>query len=124
MGVFFQIFSTAVTFFSIGGRYFNGEPVVHFEKEDRTSQKARNVTIDIQGGRLAKFIRIRLYFASEWLMLSEVYFHAGKYVYYKYLINYEIKLFNYELTLQYFSINYYEVFFIGQNYYITLYFVD
>ncbi|XP_077301647.1 discoidin domain-containing receptor tyrosine kinase B-like [Arctopsyche grandis] len=71
-----QIFSTAVVFFSIGGRYFNGEPVVHFEKEDKASQKARNVTIDIQGGRLAKFIRIRLYFASEWLMLSEVYFNA------------------------------------------------
>jgi discoidin domain receptor family protein 2 len=39
---------------------------------------ARNVTIPLQS-RVGRFVRLQLDFASKWILLSEVYFDAGKY---------------------------------------------
>jgi discoidin domain receptor family protein 2 len=39
---------------------------------------ARNVTIPLQN-RVGRFVRLELQFASEWLLLSEVYFDSGEY---------------------------------------------
>nr|CAH7715862.1 unnamed protein product [Callosobruchus chinensis] len=73
-----QVFSKAKVMFSIGGEYFSGPMLSYTHVPDRDSENARNVTIDFHQ-KLAKFIKLRLYFADQRMMISEVVFESGKY---------------------------------------------
>lgn len=73
-----QVFSKAKVMFSIGGTYYNGKTLSYSYMPDRVLENARNVTIRLHE-RLARFVKIRLYFADRWIMLSEVSFDAGKF---------------------------------------------
>jgi hypothetical protein len=64
--------------FSIGGRFYNGATLSYSYMPDRVLENARNVSINLHQ-RLARFIKLRLFFADRWMMLSEVAFDSGKF---------------------------------------------
>ncbi|KAK4877698.1 hypothetical protein RN001_010204 [Aquatica leii] len=70
-----QVFSKAKIMFSIGGRFYNGRTLSYSYMPDKVLENARNVSIHLHS-RLARFIKIRLFFASGWIMLSEVTFDS------------------------------------------------
>lgn len=71
----FQVFARAKVYFSIGGTYFNGRPVVYNYMPDNVLEVARNVSIHLHG-RVAKYVKLHLFFANKWIMLSEVTFES------------------------------------------------
>ncbi|KAJ3661415.1 hypothetical protein Zmor_005810 [Zophobas morio] len=70
-----QVFSKAKVMFSIGGRFYNGPTLSYSYMPDRVLENARNVSINLHQ-RLARFIKLRLFFADRWMMLSEVAFDS------------------------------------------------
>ncbi|XP_065160829.1 discoidin domain-containing receptor tyrosine kinase B isoform X2 [Atheta coriaria] len=70
-----QVFSHAKIFISIGGNVYNGEPVHFSYMPDLVLEHARNVTIKLHN-RIGKFIKLQLYFASRWILLSEISFDS------------------------------------------------
>ncbi|XP_073823339.1 smoke alarm isoform X1 [Musca autumnalis] len=68
-----QVFVHAKVFFSIGGRHFSGEPVHFSYMPDTIMDHARDVTIKLHH-RVGKYLKINLYFAVKWIMLSEISF--------------------------------------------------
>ncbi|KAF5282399.1 hypothetical protein FQA39_LY17596 [Lamprigera yunnana] len=70
-----KIFAKAKILFSIGGKYYSGRTLSYAYMPDNVLENARNVSIHLHN-RLARFIKIRLYFAAEWIMLSEVAFDS------------------------------------------------
>ncbi|CAL4214767.1 unnamed protein product [Meganyctiphanes norvegica] len=69
-----QVFSHAVISFSIGGKYFTAHSEVNYAYvADRIFDNARNVNIKLNNIP-AKFIRVELFFALRWIMISEVAF--------------------------------------------------
>lgn len=46
-------------------------------REDRTRESARNVSVPLHG-RPGKFMRLRLFFASDWILVSEIAFDSGE----------------------------------------------
>lgn len=65
-------------YFSIGGRHFGENPVEYIYMPDVVLERARNVSIHFDP-RLARYVKLQFTFASEWLLISEVYFHSGIY---------------------------------------------
>ncbi|XP_065161384.1 discoidin domain-containing receptor 2-like isoform X2 [Atheta coriaria] len=55
--------------------YQDSIAVRHVVPVDRSRESARNVSISLKN-RAAKFLKVRLYFASEWILLSEVAFES------------------------------------------------
>lgn len=45
---------------------------------DMVLEHARNVTIKLHH-RIGRFLKLQLYFASRWILLSEISFDSGKY---------------------------------------------
>ena len=72
-----QVFSRANVYFSLGGRQFSNNPVYYSYIPDLLMEHARNVTIKLHH-RLGRFVKLQLYFANRWLLLSEVKFDSGK----------------------------------------------
>ncbi|KAF4518476.1 hypothetical protein B566_EDAN006481 [Ephemera danica] len=70
-----QVFSQARAFFSIGGRHFSGEPVYFSYMPDLIMEHARNVTIKLHG-RIGRFVKLQLWFAAKWIMISEASFDS------------------------------------------------
>ncbi|KAJ3661378.1 hypothetical protein Zmor_005776 [Zophobas morio] len=70
-----QVFSHARAFFSVNGNLFNGEPVHFSYMPDLVLEHARNVTIKLHH-RLGRFLKLQLYFASRWILLSEISFDS------------------------------------------------
>ncbi|XP_063215525.1 discoidin domain-containing receptor tyrosine kinase B [Bacillus rossius redtenbacheri] len=70
-----QVFSHAKAYFSIGGHQFSGEPVIFSYMPDVVIEQARNVTIKLHH-RVGRFIRLHLYFAAKWIMISELSFDS------------------------------------------------
>lgn len=64
--------------FSIGGRQFPGIPISYTYMEDRIFEYSRNVSIKLHH-RIGRFVRLRLHFAANWIMISEITFDSGKY---------------------------------------------
>ncbi|XP_034039510.1 discoidin domain-containing receptor 2-like isoform X2 [Thalassophryne amazonica] len=62
------------------GSDWEAEPVSFRPTFDRTSQRARFVTVPL-GDRTASAIRCRFYFSDVWLLFSEVAFQSGSAVY-------------------------------------------
>lgn len=75
------MFAKAKLYFSIGGIFYNGRPITYNYMPDRVLEIARNVTIHLHQ-RIAKYIKIQLYFAAKWIMLSEIYFESSKFFFY------------------------------------------
>ncbi|XP_035721967.1 discoidin domain-containing receptor 2-like isoform X3 [Vespa mandarinia] len=70
-----QIFSQVDILFSIGGRYYNGEPITYTYMEDKIFETSRNVTIKLHH-RIGKYVKLRLHFSARWIMISEVIFDS------------------------------------------------
>lgn len=67
----------AKVLFSIGGKRFNrGEPITYEYVEDKIFETARNISIKLHH-RVGKFIKLQLYFAAKWIMISEISFDAA-----------------------------------------------
>lgn len=76
-----QVFASAKIWFSIGGKYFNGPPVNVSYMPDTMLYVARNVTLPLYG-RVGKYVKVELMFASKWILISEVTFSSGKFTFY------------------------------------------
>ena len=72
-----RVFRRATVHFSIGGQYYQEKPVVYDYMRDTLMEFARPVIIHLPN-RIAKFVRILLYFDARWIMVSEVKFESGK----------------------------------------------
>ncbi|EFN63527.1 Discoidin domain-containing receptor 2 [Camponotus floridanus] len=72
-----QVFSQVDTLFSIGGKYYTGEPITYTYMEDKIFETSRNITIKLHH-RVGKFVKLRLHFSDRWIMVSEVTFDSGK----------------------------------------------
>ncbi|KAL1517288.1 hypothetical protein ABEB36_001070 [Hypothenemus hampei] len=71
-----QVFSIAKVAFSIGGKRFNkGEPITFEYVEDKIFENARNITIKLHH-RVGKYVKIQLFFASKWILISEISFES------------------------------------------------
>ncbi|XP_077302238.1 discoidin domain-containing receptor 2-like [Arctopsyche grandis] len=68
-----QVFSHVKVFFSIGGVHFSGEPVDFAYMPDTVLPIARYVIVKLHN-RIGRYLRLHLYFASRWIMISEVNF--------------------------------------------------
>lgn len=73
----FQIFSQVDILFSIGGKYYTGEPITYTYMEDKIFESSRNITIKLHH-RVGKYVKLRLHFSDRWIMISEVTFDSGK----------------------------------------------
>nr|XP_018915539.1 PREDICTED: discoidin domain-containing receptor 2-like [Bemisia tabaci] len=70
-----QVFSRAKVYFSTGGQQFSLEPVHFTYMTDHVIEQARNVTIKLHH-KCAKFLKVQLYFADKWILISEVSFES------------------------------------------------
>ncbi|KAL6261704.1 hypothetical protein P5V15_006793 [Pogonomyrmex californicus] len=70
-----QVFSQVDILFSIGGKYYTGEPITYTYMEDKIFETSRNITIKLHH-RVGKFVKLRLYFSDRWIMVSEVTFDS------------------------------------------------
>ena len=66
-----SVFRMARVYFSVGGRYYNGEPVEYEYMVDVVMQMARWVHIPIPN-HIGRFVRLELYFENRWILLSEI----------------------------------------------------
>ncbi|KAK2174827.1 hypothetical protein NP493_772g00013 [Ridgeia piscesae] len=66
-----SVFRMARVYFSVGGKYYNSEPVEYEYMVDVVMQMARWVHIPIPN-HIGRFIRLELYFENRWILLSEV----------------------------------------------------
>ncbi|EZA49268.1 Discoidin domain-containing receptor [Ooceraea biroi] len=71
-----QVFSQVDILFSIGGKYYTGEPITYTYMEDKIFETSRNITIKLHH-RVGKFVKLRLHFSDRWIMISEVTFDSG-----------------------------------------------
>ncbi|XP_019870769.2 discoidin domain-containing receptor 2 [Aethina tumida] len=71
-----QVFSKAKVMFSVGGEFYNGPTLSFSYMPDRVLENARNVSINLHH-RIGRFIKLRLFFADRWIMLSEVAFESA-----------------------------------------------
>ncbi|KYM94354.1 Discoidin domain-containing receptor 2, partial [Cyphomyrmex costatus] len=72
-----QVFSQIDILFSIGGKYYTGEPITYTYMEDKIFETSRNVTIKLHH-RVGKFVKLRLHFSDRWIMVSEVTFDSDR----------------------------------------------
>ncbi|XP_043585746.1 discoidin domain-containing receptor 2-like isoform X2 [Bombus pyrosoma] len=70
-----QIFSQVDILFSIGGKYYTGEPITYTYMEDKIFESSRNITIKLHH-RVGKYVKLRLHFSDRWIMISEVTFDS------------------------------------------------
>ncbi|XP_072931480.1 discoidin domain-containing receptor 2-like [Epargyreus clarus] len=68
-----QLFREAEVFFSLEGERWQEDYISYEPKQDRVSEHARTVHIDMQN-RTAKHILVKLTFQHEWILISEVTF--------------------------------------------------
>ncbi|CAB0001888.1 unnamed protein product [Nesidiocoris tenuis] len=71
-----QVFSSAKVYLSIGGKLFSGLPIEYQYMPDTIMEHARNVTIKLHHV-IGRFLKVQLYFESQWIMVSEVSFDSA-----------------------------------------------
>lgn len=76
---FHQLFKEAEVYFSLEGERWQEDYISHEPKQDRVSEHARVVHIDLQN-RTAKHVMVKLKFQHEWILISEITFKSGKFV--------------------------------------------
>lgn len=67
----------ALIYFSIGGKFFTGDPVKFVFEEDRVMDYSHDVKIDLKN-KIGKYVKIKLFFDTKWIMISEVEFDSCK----------------------------------------------
>ena len=72
-----RVFRKVELYFSVGGEYYQPEPLVFTFMRDELMEFARLVIIAVPH-RLGRFVKLRLYFDARWMMISEVKFESGK----------------------------------------------
>ncbi|XP_060519613.1 discoidin domain-containing receptor tyrosine kinase B-like [Cylas formicarius] len=70
-----EVFSQAEVWFSLDGTRYQPDPARVPILPDRARENARNITIRLKG-RPARFIKLRLFFADKWILLSEISFES------------------------------------------------
>ncbi|XP_060535505.1 discoidin domain-containing receptor 2-like isoform X2 [Cylas formicarius] len=70
-----QVFSQARAFVSLNGYRFSPEAVHFSYMPDLVMEHARDVTIKLHH-RIGRFLKLELYFASRWILISEVSFDS------------------------------------------------
>lgn len=70
-----QVFSKAHVYFSVNGKYYKGEPITFDYMEDLIFENPRNVSVRLHH-RVGRFVKVQLFFASRWIMISEVSFDS------------------------------------------------
>ncbi|CAG0921467.1 unnamed protein product, partial [Notodromas monacha] len=68
-----KVFSHARVFFGVGGRYYNTNPLTVFYAPDDILEHPRFVKIKLRN-RIGKFVKLQLFYAADWMMISEVTF--------------------------------------------------
>lgn len=63
--------------FSINGRHYFGDPITYTYMEDKVFESSRNVTIKLHR-RVGRFVKLKLYFSNQWIMISEIIFDSGR----------------------------------------------
>lgn len=69
-----QVLSEAAVFLSLDGQHYQSAPVQMTMSPGETMQ---NVSIPLQN-RVARFMRLQLFFPAPWILISEVSFDSGK----------------------------------------------
>lgn len=72
-----RVFKKALVYFSIGGKYFFGDPVKYEFEPDKVIEYNHEVTIDLKHN-IGKFVKLKFFFDSKWIMISEIEFDSGK----------------------------------------------
>lgn len=72
-----QVFSKADVWFSVDDDTYEEEPLSYSYIPDIVLENARNVSIGLHE-RQGRFLKIHLYFAARWIMISEVTFEGSK----------------------------------------------
>ena len=62
-------------FSSIGGEYYQEPEVFRYMRD--FMEFARKVIIPVQPERVARYVKIVLYFDARWILISEVKFESG-----------------------------------------------
>ncbi|XP_032667019.1 discoidin domain-containing receptor tyrosine kinase B-like [Odontomachus brunneus] len=70
-----QVFSKADIWFSADGETYEDEPLPYSYIPDLVLENARNVSIGLHGRR-GRLLKLHLYFAARWIIISEVMFDA------------------------------------------------
>lgn len=76
--LFLKVFSEARVYFSGDGKAFSGDAIVVRPKEDCIFEEPRNITIKLHR-RIGKYLKLQLFWATKWMLISEVTFDASKY---------------------------------------------
>ena len=72
-----RVFRRAEIYSSIGGKLYLGKPIVFDYEQDDNIEFGRYVTIPLPHV-VGQFLKIRLYFAARWIMISEMRFESRK----------------------------------------------
>ena len=72
-----RVFRMAEVSFSVGGVYYPGAPVEYRFMRDVLIEYARNIVIPLENN-VGRYVKVKLYFDSRWLMISEVQFKSGR----------------------------------------------
>ena len=72
-----QVFSKADVWFSVDSATYEEEPLSYSYIPDIVLENARNVSIGLHE-RHGRFVKMHLYFAGRWIMISEVTFDGSK----------------------------------------------
>jgi discoidin domain receptor family protein 2 len=75
-----QIFRVAHVYFSVSGIYYQSNFVDYKFERDSWMEYARTVTIPLEN-RVGKYVKVQLYFDSKWMLISEISFKSGKFLY-------------------------------------------
>ena len=70
------VFSQIKAFFSISGKVYGKESVDHTPLSDEIFEEPKNVSVNLHR-RVGRFVKVELYFASKWLLISEVSFDSS-----------------------------------------------
>lgn len=76
-----QVFSEIRAYFSIGGKLYSGDPIVHKPKEDCIFEEPKTLSFNLHQ-RVGRFVKIQLFWASKWILISEVGFESSKLVFF------------------------------------------
>ena len=74
----FQVFSEAKVYFSIGGKQYSEHPVSFVTMEDCIFEDPKNISIKLLH-RVGAYVKIELYWAAKWIMISEITFESSKF---------------------------------------------
>lgn len=72
-----QVFSKAAIWFSTDGETYEDEPLLYSYIPDLVLENARNVSIGLHE-RQGSLLKLHLYFAARWIIISEVTFDASE----------------------------------------------